>query len=81
MQIAQFLGGSSELREMMKLVGAEDPSVALIMVHHWIYPALLRMLEAEELPRPSILDDGAASGLAGSLFITLPGVECVESVE
>ena len=80
-KIAHFLADTSELREMMELVDAEDPSVALIMVHHWVYPALLRILEAEGLSRPAILSDPPSAGLAGSLFVTLPGVECVESPE
>ena len=80
-KIAQRLSALSELRKMMKLTGVDDPSAALIIAHHWVYPEMLRILEAEGLPRPTILSDGSASGLAGSLFVTLPGVECVGVVE
>jgi hypothetical protein len=80
-RIAKMLGDMSELGKMMELAGDDDPSTAMIIAYHWVYPALLRILEAEGLSRPAIFDDGSASGLASSVFVTLPGVECVEVVE
>lgn len=62
-----------------RVIGREIVNTGLIMAHHWVYPALLDILESEWLARPPILRGGSDSVLAASLFVTSHDVDCVNA--
>jgi len=69
MQAARALVVSEPFREMKRLTGAQDPSVAVIMAYHWVYPRLMSQLELQGLTRPLALDGESGAPLGPTTYI------------
>jgi hypothetical protein len=81
LRVAQAMAETSELKDMLELVGAPNPSAAMIMAHHWVYPEILGILEAEGISPPPVLEEGSTHPVAATIFVTGPDADCVDTVD
>ncbi len=79
MRIGKAMLATDEIKQIVRLTGAEDESVAMIMAYHWVYPAILGRLEAEGLEKSPVLLGTPGASIAPSVFVTDGEVACVPS--
>jgi hypothetical protein len=69
LEVARVLVGLDAFRQMIRVTGATNPSVALIMAYHWVYPRLMSRLEDRGLARPPAFDGVAGASLGPTLYV------------
>ena len=77
MRIGREMLATDEIKQIVRLTGATDDSVAMIMAYHWVYPAILGRLEAKGLEKPPILLGMPGASVAPSLYVTHDAAACV----
>ena len=77
MRIGKAMLATEEIKQIVRLTGAGDESVAMIMAYHWVYPAILSRLEAKGLEKSPVLLGTPGAPIGPSLFVTDDESACV----